>query len=278
MACADTLEGGPSFAAMSPLRCDQTGSSCPTLSGVTCTDGLWCQPYGSPVTPADCAAEGPNSSKRRGRPRHDRQWCRNDVEQDCLEHGIGPTSPGTRRPQHSGPAGNVVYSGGKGGETPMFIKKSMLLSLAACVGLASLATNADACTPNPDRGPIMVSAGADGNPVVEPDTVTACVGETLRWVFRGSTAKEFAVAFTERGGFSVRLGSADGRHRDRDGQGGGGQGQRAHRVRLRRRTRRPADGPEDHHRALSGAGVTVSVRGRNGLTSAGHRRRSYGFS
>jgi len=77
----------------------------------------------------------------------------------------------------------------------MFNKKSMLLSLAACVGFASLATNADACTPNPDRGPIMVSAGADGTPVVEPDTVTACVGETLRWVFRGSTAKEFAVAF-----------------------------------------------------------------------------------
>ena len=74
-------------------------------------------------------------------------------------------------------------------------KKSILLSLGACVAMSALAANAGPCVPNPDRGPIMVSAGADGSPVVEPDTVKACVGETLRWVFRGSTAKEFSVAF-----------------------------------------------------------------------------------
>ena len=38
--CADTLEGVPVWAAMSPLRCVQAGVNRVTLSGVICVAGL----------------------------------------------------------------------------------------------------------------------------------------------------------------------------------------------------------------------------------------------
>jgi hypothetical protein len=41
VACADTLEGGPAAAAMSPLRWLHDGSSRATFQGVTCVAGPW---------------------------------------------------------------------------------------------------------------------------------------------------------------------------------------------------------------------------------------------
>jgi hypothetical protein len=73
---------------------------------------------------------------------------------------------------------------------------SILAGMTCCVSLTlALATSASACEPNPQRPPIRVSVGTDGKPVVTPDTVNACVDETIHWVFQGG-AKEFAVSFT----------------------------------------------------------------------------------
>jgi hypothetical protein len=81
----------------------------------------------------------------------------------------------------------------------MFGKKSMLLGMTCCLGLAgSLAATAGetgGCDPDPGRQPIRVSVDADGTPSATPDSVTACEGETLRWVFQGADAKEFSVLF-----------------------------------------------------------------------------------
>lgn len=75
--------------------------------------------------------------------------------------------------------------------------RTMLLGMA-CSGLLAtpvLAQEAK-CAPEPGRAPIKVSVGADKMPIVTPDTVSACEGETVRWVFQGSEAKEFSVLFT----------------------------------------------------------------------------------
>jgi plastocyanin len=60
----------------------------------------------------------------------------------------------------------------------------------------ALTSNASACEPSPGRQPIRVSVGQDGKPAVSPEEVHACVGETIRWVFNGWAAKQFAVEFT----------------------------------------------------------------------------------
>jgi plastocyanin len=79
----------------------------------------------------------------------------------------------------------------------MLGRKSMLLGMTCCLGLAaSLAANAE-CVPDPGRETIKVAVGAEGTPVVTPDSVTACEGETLRWVFQGADAKEFSVIFVD---------------------------------------------------------------------------------
>jgi len=77
----------------------------------------------------------------------------------------------------------------------MLRNKSALLGIACCLGWAlPLAASADNCVPTPGREPIRVSVGTDGTPAVSPETVTACEGETLRWVFQGG-AREFAILF-----------------------------------------------------------------------------------
>jgi hypothetical protein len=73
--------------------------------------------------------------------------------------------------------------------------KSLLVGAACCASLTLvLVASVSACEPDPGRQPIRVSVGDGGNPVVTPDTVHACVGETIRWVFEGP-AREFAVDF-----------------------------------------------------------------------------------
>jgi plastocyanin len=75
--------------------------------------------------------------------------------------------------------------------------RSTLVGLACCVAMSiAFVSNASACDANPGRQPIRVSVGADGKPVVSPDEVRACVGETIKWVFNGWAAKQFAVEFT----------------------------------------------------------------------------------
>jgi plastocyanin len=71
----------------------------------------------------------------------------------------------------------------------------MLLGMTCCLGLAaSLPAHAE-CVPDPGRETIKVAVGPEGTPVVTPESVTACEGETLRWVFQGADAKEFSVIF-----------------------------------------------------------------------------------
>ena len=78
--------------------------------------------------------------------------------------------------------------------------RKMLLAMGCGALLATpLATQA-ACVPESNRAPIRVSVGSDGQPVVTPADVSACEGETLRWVFQGSDAREFAVMFRSDAG------------------------------------------------------------------------------
>lgn len=77
----------------------------------------------------------------------------------------------------------------------MFLNKSIRVGLACGLALAvALPAVADACERAP-RKPIMVSVGADGMPKVDPETLTVCEGDTVRWVFRGA-ARDFSVLFT----------------------------------------------------------------------------------
>ena len=78
--------------------------------------------------------------------------------------------------------------------------RSTLAGLACCVTMSLVfASSASACEPDPGRQPIRVSVGSDGLPVVSPDEVRVCVGETVRWVFNGWAAKQFAVEFMSAG-------------------------------------------------------------------------------
>jgi len=77
----------------------------------------------------------------------------------------------------------------------MLKTKSALISMTCCLGWAlPLAASAENCVPTPGREPIRVSVGADKMPAVSAESVTACEGETLRWVFQGG-AREFAILF-----------------------------------------------------------------------------------
>jgi hypothetical protein len=73
---------------------------------------------------------------------------------------------------------------------------SILLGVACSLGLAwSSSAAASECQPQAGREPIRVSVGADGIPTVSASSVTACEGETIRWVFTGSGGQEFSVIF-----------------------------------------------------------------------------------
>ena len=77
----------------------------------------------------------------------------------------------------------------------------LLLATAWSALLAMpLAVQASNCVPEADRAPIRVSVGDDGQPVVTPEDVSVCEGETVRWVFQGSDAKKFSVIFRSDAG------------------------------------------------------------------------------
>jgi hypothetical protein len=79
------------------------------------------------------------------------------------------------------------------------MSRSQSIIVALSCGLVlttALAGRAAACEQDPNRQPIRVSVGANGQPEVKPDSVSACESETIKWVFQGPTAKEFAIRFT----------------------------------------------------------------------------------
>jgi hypothetical protein len=71
--------------------------------------------------------------------------------------------------------------------------RSMLLGMTCGLALASPLVLG--CEPDAQRTPIMVTVSDSGMPAVSQDTVTACEGEEIRWVFRGPAAREFAIIF-----------------------------------------------------------------------------------
>ncbi len=72
---------------------------------------------------------------------------------------------------------------------------SFLAALACGTVLAlGFAAHADACESTGKKIKIKVKVDNAGQPAVDPDTVNACVGDTVHWVFAGS--KEFKVQFT----------------------------------------------------------------------------------
>jgi plastocyanin len=92
-----------------------------------------------------------------------------------------------------------VYSPGTANEkergTNMSRTPSFLVTLACGATLAlGFAANADACE-SQGKINIKVKVDSSGQPVVDPDTVSACVGDTVHWVFAGS--KEFKVHFMD---------------------------------------------------------------------------------
>jgi plastocyanin len=73
---------------------------------------------------------------------------------------------------------------------------SFLATLACGTGLAlAFAANADACDSPGKKVKIKVKVDNAGQPVVDPDTVNACEGDTIHWVFAGS--KQFKVQFLD---------------------------------------------------------------------------------
>ena len=80
----------------------------------------------------------------------------------------------------------------------MFLHKSRWFGMTGCLALAmAFPAGAGACE-RADRRPIMVSVGADGMPEVDPDSLTVCEGDTVRWIFRGA-ARQFSILFTSAG-------------------------------------------------------------------------------
>ena len=71
-----------------------------------------------------------------------------------------------------------------------------ILAALACGTVLALgfAANALAGDLSGKKVTIMVKE-ADGQPVVDPEAVVACVGDTIHGVFAGSDAKEFKVKF-----------------------------------------------------------------------------------
>jgi hypothetical protein len=84
------------------------------------------------------------------------------------------------------------------GNAEMTSNRLILPGLVMLAGLTlSPVSNAGNCQPSAQPRPIQVSVDAAGKPVVSVDSLHACEGDTVRWIFKGSTAMEFAVIFTD---------------------------------------------------------------------------------
>ena len=77
----------------------------------------------------------------------------------------------------------------------MHVRRLMLFALAGSFALAVPVLAGAECTPR-NNPPITVERGPDGKGKVSAEVVTACEGETLRWVFNGPDGDEMAIVFT----------------------------------------------------------------------------------
>jgi hypothetical protein len=68
-------------------------------------------------------------------------------------------------------------------------------TLAILCLLGAPAAMADCGSGATGTKPVMVSVDDSGEPRVSPDTLRACEGDEVRWVFQGG-AKEFSITFT----------------------------------------------------------------------------------
>ncbi len=173
--CADTLDGGPLLAAMSPLRCVHAGSRRPTLSVRDLRRGA--------VMPAERVAgrvRGLHGTREQQhqRPRrsgsqdggvqlHGRQCARRAAHREGAARRrvpawwAGATSRIKLRSNNSNRGDKPC---------PDSSRRSSAWPAASRMSLA-FTSSASACEPSPGRQPIRVSVGADGKPVVSPDVV-----------------------------------------------------------------------------------------------------------
>lgn len=76
----------------------------------------------------------------------------------------------------------------------MRVRPSMFFALAGSLALVVPVSASADCTPK-NNPPINVERGPDGKGKVSQEVVTACEGETLRWVFTGPEGDEMVVIF-----------------------------------------------------------------------------------
>ena len=76
------------------------------------------------------------------------------------------------------------------------------LATAGLILLAYYPVQAGACTSDPEKLKITVTVDENGEPVVSDDEVVACVGDEIKWKFKGSGAQHFAVEFKEDSPFT----------------------------------------------------------------------------
>lgn len=69
------------------------------------------------------------------------------------------------------------------------------LLAAGSIAMACYPALAGACESDNDKLTVEVTIGADGLPEVSVDPIRACPGDEIKWKFRGSGAREFAVDF-----------------------------------------------------------------------------------
>ena len=72
-------------------------------------------------------------------------------------------------------------------------------ALAVLCLLGAPAAMADCKSKPSETKLVKVTEGQDGNPIVSPDTMNACEGDVVNWVFPGG-AKKFIVSFTGENG------------------------------------------------------------------------------
>jgi len=77
----------------------------------------------------------------------------------------------------------------------MHVRRLMSFALAGSFALAVPVLASAECIPK-NNPPINVQPGPDGKGKVSAEVVTACEGETLRWVFTGPEGDEMVVIFT----------------------------------------------------------------------------------
>jgi len=88
-----------------------------------------------------------------------------------------------------------------------FTKLSAALAVLCLLGAP--AAMADCKSSAPTKRPVMVSLDEAGEPSVSPETLNACEGDEVRWVFQGG-AKDISITFTGETGTPCEWGTQTG--------------------------------------------------------------------